>query len=157
MAEPVTAVQAGRMCEISTAHVTELCRLGKLRSAHKAHSPMGGQRRWMLDPDELSAYLGKRQARIGPRLPEPWSPRYRKASPAHVTELQYGVLAGEWWHELLDMQLRANGDLWTKWSDGERFVILPNGELDDFRYVWTDREYLEKVRTRASMPDAIPA
>jgi hypothetical protein len=147
MADPLTAVQATARFNISYSRLLDLCRAGELRSAHKAQGMHGGQACWQIDPDELKRFLGQRgPAYNAGSVPEPWSPRYRPAPPGEPTELQYAVLAGESWHDLLDMQMRDDGSLWTKWSDGERFIIRPDGELDKFTYVWVGARYRERER-----------
>ena len=137
MAERLTLTQASAAFNVSYSRLTVLCRQGTLRSAHKAKPSRGGQPCWHIDPIELAAFLGDRpRAYNEGSRPEAWSPRYRPAPPGEPTELQYQVLAAETWHELLDMQMREDGSLWTKWGDGEQFVIRPDGELDQFRYAW---------------------
>lgn len=72
-----------------------------------------------------------------------------KSAPATLgepTETQHRALAGERHHELLDMQLREDGTLWTKWLDGERFVILLDGEMDEFTYVWVGAAFHDHIR-----------
>lgn len=146
MADYISSSEAAAQFGILATTVAAYCREGKLPGAHKAHDPISNRTSWHLDPDELTAYLGTRRNAGKVAADPPWSPRYRRARRGEPTDVQYSVLAGEWWHELLDMQVRPNGDLWTKWSDGERFVIHPDGELDEFDYVWTGAEYRERQR-----------
>ena len=146
MAEYITSGEAAAQFGIIAGTVAGYCRDGKLPSAYKAHDPISNRASWHLDPDELTAYLGTRRNAGKVAADPPWTPRYRRARRGEPTDVQYSVLAGEWWHELLDMRLREDGSLWTKWSDGERFVIKPDGELDQFQYVRVGAEYQEYER-----------
>ena len=149
MSEPLTSTEAAARFNISYTRVTELCRSGHLASAHKARPASGGQRCWQIDPVELQRFLREnpREPNEG-SLPEPWSPIVAPAREGEPTDLQLEVLAGEWWHDLVNMQLRPNGDLWTRWSDGERFIIRPDGEMDRFRYERIGFEYRQHERER---------
>lgn len=146
MAERVTIMQAAALFRLSAWRVADLCRSRELKTARKERGASPGQACWWLDPEELRHFLRKNPLhRAGPLL-EPWSPRYRPAPPGEPTELQLGVLASEWWHELVNMDLRPNGELWTRWSDGERFIIRPNGEMDQFRYERVGAAYRQQER-----------
>jgi len=149
MSEPVKSTEAAALFNIPYTLVTELCRTGQLTSAHKGKPADGGQTCWQIDPVELQRFLRNNPRRhYESSLLEPWSPRYRPAPPGEPTELQYEVLAGEWWHDLLNMHLRPNGDLWTRWSDGERFIVRPDGEMDQFRYERVGDAYRQQERER---------
>ena len=149
MAELLNCTEAAAAFNIPYTLVTELCRSGRFRSAHKGKPVDGGQSCWQLEPADLERFLRENPRRhTGTNRPEPWSPRYRPARDGGPTELQYEVLARESWHRLLDMRLRENGDLWTRWSDGERFIIRPDGEMDQFRYERIGFKYREQERER---------
>jgi len=146
MAERVTIMEAAARFRLSAWRLGELCRTSELKSARKERGASPGQACWWLDPEELRSFLRDNAvARAAPLL-EPWSPRYRPAAPGEPTELQLEVLAGEWWHDLVNMDLRENGDLWTRWSDGERFLIRPDGEMDQFRYERVGEQYRQQER-----------
>ena len=151
----ITVQEAIALFPVSEATITDLCRKGWLHSAHKARPATGGMACWWIDRAELRRYLYLHPPRPNDGRPEPWTPRYRRPARAgEPTELQYQVLAGETWHDLVDLELRADGDLWTRWSDGERFLIHPNGELDAFRYERVGVAYLQAQK--AAREKALP-
>jgi len=146
MADPVTVMQAAALVNVRSTTIAAYCRDGELESAYKDIDPSGHNFCWWLDLADLRELLrSKGRQRFG-ELPEPWSPIVSPARDGEPTEVQLDVLAGEWWHDLLNMDLRENGDLWTRWSDGERFLIRPNGELDQFRYERVGEDYRQQER-----------
>lgn len=146
MSRLITVQEACELYDVSEGHVTDLCRRGWLESAHKALPAFGGRECWWMDRWELRQVLRLYPLRRGECTPEPWSPSVPPAPAGQPTGLQLQVLAGERWHELTDIELRADGDLWTRWDDGERFIVHPDGETDQYRYEQIGVAYLRAQR-----------
>lgn len=132
-----TLTNVAREIGIGRKSLQNWCRAGKLKSATKRkEQPHHRSKRWHVDPDEARTYA---QLHYDPSAGRPRReesrpvPEIEPAPDGGLTLLQQEVLAHEFGHELVDMQ-PVPGGFKTWWSDGESFVIQPNGECTEFRY-----------------------
>jgi hypothetical protein len=134
----VSTTKAARRYGLETWRVTDLCRRGQLTKTRQA-IPDGQKRaRWYCDLEELEEYLVRR-GRPGRKFhqAEPWEPRLvHPPEPGQLSEIQLAAIAGEYWHELEDLQPVSGspGAVRATWSDGEAFTIYQNGETDAYTY-----------------------
>jgi len=124
--------------------LADQCRVGMITSARKTHPDdgRGGMPGWIVDLDELYQIDIACHRQLSTN--EPWSPVVAAAPEGELTEVQLSHLANESWHDLLDLQPEpgAPGAIRLHWSDGESYILHPNGDTGGYRYIHPARRRL---------------
>lgn len=108
---------------------------GKIRQAEQILRPGYKRTTWLVDLDEAREHFEAHPLRSygyrGPAVPAAEPP-----PPGELTDVQHAVIASEDWHDLVDIQPdpSAQAHIRTYWSDGESYILLPNGEQTGYSY-----------------------
>ena len=130
----LTVAEVTELTDHDRNYVLYLARESKIATSRRLQKPGGKRMLWLLDQDEVLAYLKAHPRESVLYRPEAWSPTYQPAEPGHMTAIQASALANEDWHELTDIQPLDTGALHVKWSDGESFILQPNGDTNHYAY-----------------------
>lgn len=108
---------------------------GRIQRAERIRRPGYRRATWLIDPDEAREHFDVHPPKsytIGGPAVAPVDP----APPGELTDVQHAIIASEHWHNLVDIQPdpSTRGAARTWWSDGESYVLLPNGEQTGYSY-----------------------